>query len=155
MPWLRSSDRLFGVNLVLGSLGWLPLLRSSKETYDSVAATSEKVDSLCGLEFTAILLLLLIVSLHYSCSLAVLGFRLCWKGLLRSLVISGQGVQQEGPLGLESKACSDVVSQVFSSFNSDSHHGTQDTIRCGTSKTLRYILVDWIVGDHYEVLSSM
>uniref|UniRef100_A0A3Q3WT96 Cyclin-F n=1 Tax=Mola mola TaxID=94237 RepID=A0A3Q3WT96_MOLML len=57
----------------------------------------------------------------------------CWEAQLSLAKVCSSG----NPLGLESKACSDLVSQLFSSSNLASRHSTQGI--------LRYILVDWLV----------
>lgn len=65
----------------------------------------------------------------------------CWEAQFSLAKVCSRG----DPLGLGPKACSDIVSQIFSSSNSDPHHGAPDTVRRGISETMRYILVDWLV----------
>uniref|UniRef100_A0A3B5B4M8 Cyclin-F n=1 Tax=Stegastes partitus TaxID=144197 RepID=A0A3B5B4M8_9TELE len=57
----------------------------------------------------------------------------CWEAQLSLAKVCSSG----NPLGLESKACSDLVSQLFTSPNPASQHCAQNI--------LRYILVDWLV----------
>ncbi|CAG00175.1 unnamed protein product, partial [Tetraodon nigroviridis] len=65
----------------------------------------------------------------------------CWEAQLSLAKACSCG----NPLGLETKACSDLVSQLFSSSNPASHHSTQGALRPGINDTMRYILVDWLV----------
>nr|XP_046272168.1 cyclin-F [Scatophagus argus] len=65
----------------------------------------------------------------------------CWEAQLSLAKVCSSG----NPLGLESKACSDLVSQLFSSSNPASRHCTQGILRRGIKDTMRYILVDWLV----------
>uniref|UniRef100_A0A3Q4BGJ8 F-box domain-containing protein n=1 Tax=Mola mola TaxID=94237 RepID=A0A3Q4BGJ8_MOLML len=65
----------------------------------------------------------------------------CWEAQLSLAKVCSSG----NPLGLESKACSDLVSQLFSSSNLASRHSTQGILRRGIKDTMRYILVDWLV----------
>ncbi|XP_070704062.1 cyclin-F [Pempheris klunzingeri] len=65
----------------------------------------------------------------------------CWEAQLSLAKVCSSG----NPLGLESKACCDLVAQLFSSSNPASRHCTQGTLRQGIKDTMRYILVDWLV----------
>ncbi|XP_031168797.1 cyclin-F [Sander lucioperca] len=60
----------------------------------------------------------------------------CWEAQLSLAKVCSSG----NPLGLESKACSDLVAQLFNSSNPASRHCTQSI-----KDTMRYILVDWLV----------
>ncbi|XP_037834445.1 cyclin-F isoform X2 [Kryptolebias marmoratus] len=64
----------------------------------------------------------------------------CWEAQLSLAKVCSSG----NPLGLESKACSDIVAQVFSSSNPE-RHCAQSILRRGIKDTMRYILVDWLV----------
>ncbi|XP_054463661.1 cyclin-F [Anoplopoma fimbria] len=65
----------------------------------------------------------------------------CWEAQLSLAKVCSGG----NPLGLESKACSDLVAQLFGSSNSASRHCAQGVLRQGIKDTMRYILVDWLV----------
>uniref|UniRef100_A0A8C4GVM8 Cyclin-F n=1 Tax=Dicentrarchus labrax TaxID=13489 RepID=A0A8C4GVM8_DICLA len=65
----------------------------------------------------------------------------CWEAQLSLAKVCSSG----NPLGLESKACSDLVAQLFSSSNPATRHCTQGILRRGIKDTMRYILVDWLV----------
>ncbi|MEQ2255050.1 hypothetical protein ILYODFUR_009814 [Ilyodon furcidens] len=62
----------------------------------------------------------------------------CWEAQLSLAKVCSSG----NPLGLESKACSEIVAQIF---NSVHQHSTQGMLRRGIKDTMRYILVDWLV----------
>ncbi|XP_078017456.1 cyclin-F isoform X2 [Epinephelus lanceolatus] len=64
-----------------------------------------------------------------------------WEAQLSLAKVCSSG----NPLGLESKACSDLVAQLFSSSNPASRHCSQGILRRGIKDTMRYILVDWLV----------
>ncbi|XP_068191940.1 cyclin-F [Antennarius striatus] len=64
-----------------------------------------------------------------------------WEAQLSLAKVCSSG----NPLGLESKACSDLVSQLFWSSNSASGRCTQGILTRGIKDTMRYILVDWLV----------
>ncbi|CAJ1075057.1 cyclin-F isoform X1 [Xyrichtys novacula] len=64
----------------------------------------------------------------------------CWRAQLSLAKVCSSG----NPLGLESKARSDLVAQLFSC-SPASRHCTQDILRRGIKDTMRYILVDWLV----------
>ncbi|KAF7220930.1 cyclin-F [Nothobranchius furzeri] len=65
----------------------------------------------------------------------------CWEAQLSLAKVCSSG----NPLGLESKACSDVVAQMFSSSNPVQGRGAQGNPRRSIKDTMRYILVDWLV----------
>ncbi|XP_076609000.1 cyclin-F [Chaetodon auriga] len=65
----------------------------------------------------------------------------CWEAQLSLAKVCIRG----NPLGLESKACSDLVAQLFSSTNPATRPCTQGIVRRGIKDTMRYILVDWLV----------
>ncbi|TNM97404.1 hypothetical protein fugu_015560 [Takifugu bimaculatus] len=65
----------------------------------------------------------------------------CWEAQLSLAKVCSCG----NPLGLESKACSDLVSQLFSSAHPASQHCSLGALRPGINDTMRYILVDWLV----------
>uniref|UniRef100_A0A671YDC4 Cyclin-F n=1 Tax=Sparus aurata TaxID=8175 RepID=A0A671YDC4_SPAAU len=65
----------------------------------------------------------------------------CWEAQLSLAKVCSSG----NPLGLESKACSDLVAQLFSSSNPASRPSSQAILRQGIKDTMRYILVDWLV----------
>ncbi|XP_060882424.1 cyclin-F isoform X1 [Labrus mixtus] len=64
----------------------------------------------------------------------------CWEAQVSLAKVCSSG----NPLGLESKACSDLVAQLFSC-NPASGHCTQGILKRGIKDTMRYILVDWLV----------
>ncbi|XP_043955916.1 cyclin-F isoform X2 [Gambusia affinis] len=65
----------------------------------------------------------------------------CWEAQLSLAKVCSSG----NPLGLESKACSEIVAQIFNPSNSVHQHSTQGIPRRGIKDTMRYILVDWLV----------
>ncbi|CAK6962999.1 cyclin-F [Scomber scombrus] len=65
----------------------------------------------------------------------------CWEAQLSLAKVCSSG----NPLGLEAKACSDLVAQLFSSSNMASQRCAQNILRRGIKDTMRYILVDWLV----------
>ncbi|KAM9844127.1 cyclin-F [Aulostomus maculatus] len=65
----------------------------------------------------------------------------CWEAQLSLAKVCSNG----NPLGLEAKACSDLVSQLFTSSNLALRHCAHGILRRGIKDTMRYILVDWLV----------
>ncbi|XP_063326716.1 cyclin-F [Pelmatolapia mariae] len=65
----------------------------------------------------------------------------CWEAQLSLAKVCSSG----NPLGLESKACSDLVAQLFSSCNPASRPSSQEILKQGIKDSMRYILVDWLV----------
>ncbi|XP_041851710.1 cyclin-F [Melanotaenia boesemani] len=65
----------------------------------------------------------------------------CWEAQLSLAKVCSRG----NPLGLESKACADLVAQLFTPSNLASQCCTQGILRQGIKDTMRYILVDWLV----------
>uniref|UniRef100_A0AAQ4NTK2 Cyclin-F n=1 Tax=Gasterosteus aculeatus aculeatus TaxID=481459 RepID=A0AAQ4NTK2_GASAC len=65
----------------------------------------------------------------------------CWEAQLSLAKVCSGG----NPLGLESRACSDLVAQLFGSSNPAPQHCPQGVLRQGIKDTMRYILVDWLV----------
>ncbi|KAM9392008.1 cyclin-F [Pholidichthys leucotaenia] len=65
----------------------------------------------------------------------------CWEARLSLAKVCSRG----NPLGLERKACSDLVAQLFSSSNPASPQHTRAILRQGIMDSMRYILVDWLV----------
>uniref|UniRef100_A0A8C7YEJ0 Cyclin-F n=1 Tax=Oryzias sinensis TaxID=183150 RepID=A0A8C7YEJ0_9TELE len=65
----------------------------------------------------------------------------CWEAQLSLARVCST----RNPLGLESKACSDIVAQLFSSSSVATQHSTPGLLRRGIKDTMRYILVDWLV----------
>ncbi|XP_026181816.1 cyclin-F isoform X2 [Mastacembelus armatus] len=65
----------------------------------------------------------------------------CWEAQLSLAKECSNG----NPLGLEAKACSDLVAQVFSSSNQTLWNGAQAVLRRDIKDSMRYILVDWLV----------
>ncbi|KAM4598690.1 cyclin-F [Polymixia lowei] len=65
----------------------------------------------------------------------------CWEAQvsLAKVCINGN------PLGLETRACVDLVAQLFSSSPPASRHSAKDILKRGIKDTMRYILVDWLV----------
>ncbi|XP_037544919.1 cyclin-F [Nematolebias whitei] len=64
----------------------------------------------------------------------------CWEAQLSLAKVCSSG----NPLGLESKACSDIVAQVFNTTNLE-QRCAQGILNRGIKDTMRYILVDWLV----------
>ncbi|XP_040047783.2 cyclin-F [Gasterosteus aculeatus] len=65
----------------------------------------------------------------------------CWEAQLSLAKVCSGG----NPLGLESRACSDLVAQLFGSSDPAPQHCPQGVLRQGIKDTMRYILVDWLV----------
>ncbi|KAJ3601485.1 hypothetical protein NHX12_032453 [Muraenolepis orangiensis] len=65
----------------------------------------------------------------------------CWEAQLSLAKVCING----NPLGLEGKACVDLVAQFFSSTLHTPHHRATEVLRRGIKDTMRYILVDWLV----------
>ncbi|KAM9745670.1 cyclin-F [Menidia menidia] len=65
----------------------------------------------------------------------------CWEAQLSLAKVCSTG----NPLGLESRACSDLVAQLFGSSIPTSQRCAQGVLRRGIKDTMRYILVDWLV----------
>ncbi|XP_054892054.1 cyclin-F [Poeciliopsis prolifica] len=65
----------------------------------------------------------------------------CWEAQLSLAKVCSSG----NPLGLESKACSEIVAQIFNPSNLGHQHITQGILRQDIKDTMRYILVDWLV----------
>ncbi|KAA8585113.1 hypothetical protein FQN60_003807 [Etheostoma spectabile] len=76
----------------------------------------------------------------------------CWEAQLSLAKVCSSG----NPLGLESKACSDLVAQLFNSSNPASQHCTQGTLRQGIKDTMSLTL-HVTVGcvDRYLALCSV
>ncbi|KAI1884434.1 hypothetical protein AGOR_G00226360 [Albula goreensis] len=64
----------------------------------------------------------------------------CWEAQLALAKLCSSG----NPLGLEPRACADLVTQLFRSSTAP-HRRAQDLLRRGINDTMRYILVDWLV----------
>ncbi|XP_030646786.1 LOW QUALITY PROTEIN: cyclin-F [Chanos chanos] len=64
----------------------------------------------------------------------------CWEAQLSLAKSCGSG----NPLGLEPKACADLVAQLFRSCPSPRRR-VEDMLKQGINDTMRYILVDWLV----------
>ncbi|XP_051904885.1 cyclin-F [Hippocampus zosterae] len=65
----------------------------------------------------------------------------CWEAQLSLAKVCSSG----NPLGLEAKACSDLVSQLFSTSQQAEQRGNHSILTRGIKDTMRYILVDWLV----------
>ncbi|XP_054615574.1 cyclin-F isoform X2 [Dunckerocampus dactyliophorus] len=65
----------------------------------------------------------------------------CWEAQLSLAKVCSSG----NPLGLEAKACSDLVSQLFNSGQQAAQRGNRGILKRGIKDTMRYILVDWLV----------
>lgn len=65
----------------------------------------------------------------------------CWEAQLTLSKVCSNG----NPLGLETKACNDLVAQFFNLSNTSTQSCTQDILKRGIKDTMRYILVDWLV----------
>ncbi|XP_038126018.1 cyclin-F [Cyprinodon tularosa] len=65
----------------------------------------------------------------------------CWEAQLSLAKVCSSG----NPLGLESKACSEIVAHIFNPSNLVHQQTAQGILRRGMKDTMRYILVDWLV----------
>uniref|UniRef100_A0A672ZTZ0 Cyclin-F n=1 Tax=Sphaeramia orbicularis TaxID=375764 RepID=A0A672ZTZ0_9TELE len=65
----------------------------------------------------------------------------CWEAQLSLAKVCCSG----NPLGLDTKACTDLVAQFFSSSNPTACHRAWETLGQGIKDPMRYILVDWLV----------
>ncbi|XP_037112648.1 cyclin-F [Syngnathus acus] len=65
----------------------------------------------------------------------------CWEAQLSLAKVCSSG----NPLGLEAKACADLVSQLFNTSQQPEQHGSDAILRRGIKDTMKYILVDWLV----------
>ncbi|XP_061829407.1 cyclin-F [Nerophis lumbriciformis] len=65
----------------------------------------------------------------------------CWEAQLSLAKVCSSG----NPLGLEAKACSDLVSQLFNFPQQAAQGGNHNILQRGIKDTMRYILVDWLV----------
>ncbi|XP_067089428.1 cyclin-F [Osmerus mordax] len=65
----------------------------------------------------------------------------CWEAQLSLAKVCSSG----NPLGLEARACADLVAQLFHTSPQTPRHGSDETLRPGIKDTMRYILVDWLV----------
>ncbi|XP_055021369.1 cyclin-F, partial [Boleophthalmus pectinirostris] len=65
----------------------------------------------------------------------------CWQAQLTLAKLCSAG----NPLGLETKACTDLVSQLFSVPNTSAKSDTSAILKRGIKDSMRYILVDWLV----------
>ncbi|KAM3863903.1 cyclin-F [Diretmus argenteus] len=65
----------------------------------------------------------------------------CWEAQLSLAKVCSSG----NPLGLEARACADLVAQLFSSSLPAPRHRGEEILRRGIKDTMRYILVDWLV----------
>ncbi|XP_077413242.1 cyclin-F [Vanacampus margaritifer] len=65
----------------------------------------------------------------------------CWEAQVSLAKVCSNG----NPLGLETKACSDLVSQLFITSQEAERRGSHSILRQGIKDSMRYILVDWLV----------
>ncbi|XP_056144424.1 cyclin-F [Lampris incognitus] len=65
----------------------------------------------------------------------------CWEAQVALAKICSSG----NPLGLEARACTDLVAQLFNSSTPVPRHRAEEILRHGIKDTMRYILVDWLV----------
>lgn len=65
----------------------------------------------------------------------------CWEAQLTLAKLCSVG----NPLGLETKACTDLVTQIFSLSNASTCSDTAAILKRGIKDSMRYILVDWLV----------
>ncbi|XP_075998786.1 cyclin-F [Genypterus blacodes] len=64
-----------------------------------------------------------------------------WEAQLSLAKVCSTG----NPLGLEARACADLVAQLFSSSAATSRHCAERILSRGIKDSMRYILVDWLV----------
>ncbi|XP_053707944.1 cyclin-F [Synchiropus splendidus] len=67
------------------------------------------------------------------------------KGYWKAQLTLAKVCITKNPLGLETKACTDLVSQLFSPAKLASRRFTDSIITRGIKDSMRYILVDWLV----------
>lgn len=65
----------------------------------------------------------------------------CWEAQLTLAKLCSIG----NPLGLETKACTDLVTQLFSLSKASARSDTQGILKRGIKDSMRYILMDWLV----------
>uniref|UniRef100_A0A6Q2XAA7 Cyclin-F n=1 Tax=Esox lucius TaxID=8010 RepID=A0A6Q2XAA7_ESOLU len=65
----------------------------------------------------------------------------CWDAQLSLAKLCSSG----NPLGLEQRACADLVAQLFRSCPPVPRRRAEEVLRQGINDTMRYILVDWLV----------
>ncbi|XP_061703271.1 cyclin-F isoform X2 [Syngnathoides biaculeatus] len=65
----------------------------------------------------------------------------CWEAQVSLAKVCSSG----NPLGLEAKACADLVSQLFRNNQQADQRGNRNVLKRGIKDTMRYILVDWLV----------
>lgn len=65
----------------------------------------------------------------------------CWEAQLTLAKLCSIG----NPLGLETKACTDLVTQLFSLSNASTPLDSSVVLKRGINDSMRYILVDWLV----------
>uniref|UniRef100_A0A8C7N9Q0 Cyclin-F n=1 Tax=Oncorhynchus kisutch TaxID=8019 RepID=A0A8C7N9Q0_ONCKI len=65
----------------------------------------------------------------------------CWEAQLSLAKVCSS----DNPLGLEQRACADLVAQLFRSCPPVPRRRVEEVLRQGINDTMRYILVDWLV----------
>lgn len=65
----------------------------------------------------------------------------CWEAKLSLAKVCSSG----NPLGLEARACAELVAQLFRSAPPNPHQHSEEILWRGIKDTMRYILVDWLV----------
>ncbi|XP_045066857.1 cyclin-F-like [Coregonus clupeaformis] len=65
----------------------------------------------------------------------------CWEAQLSLAKVCSS----DNPLGLEQRACADLVAQLFRSCPPVPQRRAEEVLRQGINDTMRYILVDWLV----------
>lgn len=65
----------------------------------------------------------------------------CWEAQLTLAKLCSVG----NPLGLDTKACTDLVAQLFSLSTASTRSDSQGILKRGIKDSMRYILVDWLV----------
>uniref|UniRef100_A0A8C7NKE6 Cyclin-F n=1 Tax=Oncorhynchus mykiss TaxID=8022 RepID=A0A8C7NKE6_ONCMY len=65
----------------------------------------------------------------------------CWEAQLSLAKVCSS----DNPLGLEQRACADLVAQLFRSCPPVPRRRAEEVLRQGINDTMRYILVDWLV----------
>ncbi|CAB1350107.1 unnamed protein product [Coregonus sp. 'balchen'] len=70
---------------------------------------------------------------------------LLWEHNRKTALSLAKVCSSDNPLGLEQRACADLVAQLFRSCPPVPRRRAEEVLRQGINDTMRYILVDWLV----------
>uniref|UniRef100_A0AAZ3SJS9 Cyclin-F n=1 Tax=Oncorhynchus tshawytscha TaxID=74940 RepID=A0AAZ3SJS9_ONCTS len=70
---------------------------------------------------------------------------LLWEHNRKTALSLAKVCSSDNPLGLEQRACADLVAQLFRSCPPVPRRRVEEVLRQGINDTMRYILVDWLV----------